>query len=151
MSTVQIVESRHTGTAVPLCDMRQAFTLSCYLITACLMIHCAIRGAVTWFTLVRWIRCQGTSIKAFFTSVTVETCCVVDAFQAFTRCPITVSHSIWVNVVIALAKPTAPNWAITAKRVTKVPIVTEFTALTSGASRAVRTHYFFCLGNNSTT
>lgn len=44
---------------------------------------------------------QGVAIVPRQAAVTIESSCVVNAFEAFTRCSVTVGHSIGVDVVVA--------------------------------------------------
>lgn len=84
------------------------------------------------FAFVCWIGSQRVSKESIFAPVTVEARGVIDALQALSCRAIAVSHSIGINVVIALAEAAKPHRAVSTQGVSKVAVITELASLTWG-------------------
>lgn len=151
LPTLQVVESRVTGSTVPAGHVGQTFALPRHRVTAALLLYGSIGIASASSAFVCWIGSQGISKKSVFASVTVEASSVIDAFQAFSCQAIAISNCIGVDVVIALAEAAKPHRAISTQGVSKVAIITELTPFTGGASRTVGAHHLLRLRDDGTT
>lgn len=79
-------------------------------------------------TLVCWVGSQRVPEVTCLALVTVDTCCVVDAFQAPACQPVTIPRGIGVHIIVALAALTRPDWTTFPKGIPEIAIGTELTA-----------------------
>lgn len=149
-STLEVEESRLTSTAVPPTDVRQALTLPSHLTADRLLIHGAVRIAVTSSALVGRVGGQGVPKEAILAAVTVEASGVVDALEALASLAVAVAHGVGVDVVIALAQAAGPHSTIFAQWVSKIGIITQLTPLSCSASLAAGAHNLLGAGHNGT-
>lgn len=110
----------------------------------------AHRVAVASSTLVCWVGSQWVSEVTCFALVTVDSRCVVDAFQTSACQLVTVPRSTRVHIVVALTPLTRPHWATFPKGVPKEAICTELTAGTCDPRGAVVAHHLLCLRHHGT-
>lgn len=129
LPALQVVEARVASTTVPARHMRQTLTLPGHWVTAALLLNCPVGMAGAGFAFVCWIGSQGIPEKPFSAAVAVEASRVIDALQAFSGQAVAVANRIGVYVVVTLARAAQPHRPVAAQRVSKVPVVTEFTSL----------------------